>query len=217
MRWISDESSVSLPLLPRGVPSLESHSSSSPFTHHEEKIQNMRCASLISPMTSLLISCMHTCISWPKCHLKETVHLWSDAHWWDNSMLLFVTKSTQTVFLLCITWKKIYISAQSVFKWRAIIYLYSFYLLFQMTCIFTLLALVLTYRHFCLLCLKLQIKKEKVHLYLTCINVSMSTRLVNRRHLLLFTCCHGELCIGSQRWLNKRIRMFRIQSFPSEG
>lgn len=40
-------SSVSLLSLPRGVPSLESHSPSSTFTHHEGKIQNMWCASLI--------------------------------------------------------------------------------------------------------------------------------------------------------------------------
>lgn len=39
--------SVSLLLLPRGAPSLESHSPSSPFTHHEEKSRNMWCASLI--------------------------------------------------------------------------------------------------------------------------------------------------------------------------
>ena len=48
IRWVFQSPlSLLLLLLPLGVPSLESHSPSSPFTHHEEKIQNMRCASLI--------------------------------------------------------------------------------------------------------------------------------------------------------------------------
>lgn len=39
----------------RGVPSLELHGPSPPFTHHEEKIQNMWCASLI-------LSCVYAVI-----------------------------------------------------------------------------------------------------------------------------------------------------------
>lgn len=64
-------SSVSLLLLPRGVPSLESHSPSSPFTHHEEKIQNMWCASLILQLPyATATSELHV-----HCHLFQHRHL----------------------------------------------------------------------------------------------------------------------------------------------
>lgn len=83
-------SSVSLLLLPRGGPSLESHSPSSPFTHHEEKIQNMWCASLIFQLLSATTTSeghIHCHISSPDiwlCHDKKPLYLV-----WHTKLLLF--------------------------------------------------------------------------------------------------------------------------------
>lgn len=87
-------SSVSVLPLPWGVPSLESHSPSSPFTHHEEKIQNMWCASLILQLPSAIATSeLHVCchLSSPdiwQCHLKETLYLRCDTPSWNEKILL---------------------------------------------------------------------------------------------------------------------------------
>lgn len=79
IRWVF-QSPLSLLLLPLGATSLESHSPSSAFTHHEEKIQNMWCTSLIpflphATTTSELDLYYHLSNTdiW-QCHQEETLY-----------------------------------------------------------------------------------------------------------------------------------------------
>lgn len=98
VRWISDESLNLPPFLCcfslGGVPSLESHSPCSPFTHHEEKTQNMRCASLILQLPSATASSVlrvHCHLSSPDIwqrHHKETLYLWCDIPSRNEKILL---------------------------------------------------------------------------------------------------------------------------------